>query len=376
LRIAVNTRLLLKNKLEGIGWFTYETFIRITKEHPEHQFFFLFDRPYDNAFVFNSNVTPIVVSPPARHPFLWYYWFEHRIPKALKAINADIFVSPDGYLSLSTNVPQLAVIHDINFFHNPKGLPFFTSHYMNYYFPRFAQKAKRVVTVSLFSRTDIANNFNIDNSKIDVACNGASDKYRPLSEKDIQQVRQNFSDGQPYFLFVGAFNPRKNVARLIEAYDLFRKKSSSTIKLLLVGEPMFKTTDIDIAYRNCTHSSDVVFLGRKGLVELTQITGAAHAVVYPSTFEGFGIPLLEAMKCGIPIAASNATAIPEIAGNSAIYFDPYSVDEMTNAMHRVAYDTELRRILRANALEQQKLFNWDNTAQALYNSIEKCFGHA
>lgn len=376
MRIAVNTRLLLKGKLEGIGWFTYETFIRIAREHSEHQFFFIFDRPYDKAFVFNSNVTPIVVSPPSRHPFLWYYWFEHGIPKVLKAINADIFVSPDGYLSLKTNVPQLAVIHDINFYHNPKGLPFFASHYMNYYFPRFAQKAKRVVTVSQFSRTDIAKNFNIDISKIDVAYNGASDKYRPLSEKDIQLVRQDISYGQPYFLFVGALNPRKNVARLIEAYDLFRKKSGSTIKLLLVGEPMFKTTDIEIAYRNCTHSSDVVFLGRKGLDELARITGAAHAVIYPSIFEGFGIPLLEAMKCGVPIAASNATAIPEISGNAAIYFDPYSVNDMANAMHRIVYDMELRGVLSANALVRQKLFSWDKTAQSLYNSIEKCFDHA
>lgn len=372
MRVAVNTRLLLRNKLEGIGWFTYETLIRITRAHPEHQYFFIFDRPYDSSFLFNHNITPLVVTPQARHPFLWYYWFEYRIPKALKAIKADIFVSPDGYLSLSTNVPQLAVIHDINFYHNPKGLPFLTSHYLNYYFPRFAHKAKRVVTVSQFSRTDIASNFNIDPNKIDVAYNGASDSYKPLSENEIQLIRENISGGKPYFLFVGAFNPRKNVARLIEAYDLFRKKSDSTIKLLLVGEPMFKTSDIDIAYKNCTHKNDVVFLGRKGLDDLSRITGAAHAVVYPSTFEGFGIPLLEAMKCGIPIAASNVTAIPEIAGNSAIYFDPVSVDGMANAMQRVAYDSELRGTLSTNALNRQHQFSWDNTAHTLYRSIEKC----
>lgn len=373
MRIAVNTRLLLKNKLEGIGWFTYESFIRITKEHPEHQFYFIFDRPYDKSFVFNKNVTPVVVSPPARHPFLWYYWFEYKIPKTLKAIKADVLVSPDGYISLKSDIPQVAVIHDINFYHAPKNLPFFTSHYMNHFFPRFAQKAKRVVAVSQFSRTDIANNFNIDINKIDVAYNGASDSYRPLSENEMKLIREKFSEGKPYFLFVGAFNPRKNVARLIEAYDIFRKSTSSSLQLLLIGEPMFKTDDIDKAYKNCTHKNDVKFLGRMELDELTKITGAAHAVIYPSTFEGFGIPLLEAMKCGIPIAASNTTAIPEIAGNSAIYFDPYSVDEMANAMQRVAYDTELRGTLSANALNRQQQFSWDNTARVLFSSIEKCF---
>ncbi|MEJ5316952.1 MAG: glycosyltransferase family 1 protein [Tenuifilum sp.] len=373
MRIAVNTRLLLKDKLEGIGWFTYETLIRITRNHPEHQFFFIFDRPYHNSFIFSNNITPLVVPPPARHPFLWYYWFEFKIPKTLKAINADVLVSPDGYISLKSDTPQVAVIHDINFYHAPQGLPFFTSHYMNYFFPRFAQKAKRVVTVSQFSRTDIANNFNIDPNKIDVAYNGASDSYKPLSESEIQLVRESISEGKPYFLFVGAFNPRKNVARLIEAYDIFRKRTGSAINLLLVGEPMFKTNDIDIAYKNCNHKNDIKFLGRKGLDELTKITGAAHAVIYPSTFEGFGIPLLEAMKCGIPIAASNVTAIPEVTGNSAIYFDPYSVDEMANAMQRVAYDAEQRGTLSANALNRQQQFSWDNTAQVLYSSIEKCF---
>jgi len=376
LNIAVNTRLLLHDKLEGIGWFTYETFIRITKSHPEHQYFFIFDRPFHKSLIFSDNITPIVQPPPSRHPFLWYYWFEHGIPKILNAIKADIFVSPDGYLSLNSAVPQLAVIHDINFYHYPDGLPPLTSRYLNHFFPRYAQKAERVVTVSQFSRSDIANSLNINPKKIDVAFNGASDKFKPLVKSEVENVRYAISDGQPYFLFVGAFNPRKNIARLIQAYDLFRKNNNTPFKLLLVGEPMFRTSDIEKAYRSCTHKNDVVFLGRKGIDELCGITGAAHAVVYPSTFEGFGIPLLEAMRCGIPIAASNASAIPEIAGNSAIYFDPYSVEQMANAMQRIAYDIELRVMLRTNALERQRVFSWEHTAQALYSSIQKCFNHA
>ncbi len=100
MKIVVNTRLLLKNKLEGIGWFTYETFKRITQQHPEHQFYFLFDRKFDDSFIFSDNIEPIVVSPQARHPALFYLWFEHAVPRVLNKINADIFVSPDGYLSL------------------------------------------------------------------------------------------------------------------------------------------------------------------------------------------------------------------------------------------------------------------------------------
>ena len=150
LKIAVNTRLLIKNKLEGIGWFSYETLKRITRAHPEHQFYFLFDRPFDESFVFGSNVTPIVIRPQARHPILFYLWFEKSIPRALKKINPDLFMSTDGYLSLSTTTPSLPVIHDLNFEHYPEQLPFLVRKYYKHYFPRFARKAARIATVSEF----------------------------------------------------------------------------------------------------------------------------------------------------------------------------------------------------------------------------------
>ncbi|MBU6205399.1 MAG: glycosyltransferase family 1 protein, partial [Bacteroidetes bacterium] len=101
MNIAVNTRFLLSNKLEGIGWFTYETLKRITRAHPEHQFHFLFDRPYHNEFIFSGNITPHILPPPARHPLLWYWWFEQSVPSVLKKIKADLFLSTDGFLSLS-----------------------------------------------------------------------------------------------------------------------------------------------------------------------------------------------------------------------------------------------------------------------------------
>jgi hypothetical protein len=142
LNIAVNTRLLLKNKLEGIGWFTYETLKRITQNHPEHEFYFIFDRPYHTDFIFSANVRPIVIGPQARHPFLFYWWFEKSIPKILKQINADLFISPDGFLSLSTNVKSIAVFHDINYMHHPKDFPFLVRHYYQYFCSQVCKKSE------------------------------------------------------------------------------------------------------------------------------------------------------------------------------------------------------------------------------------------
>ena len=128
MKIAVNTRLLLKDKLEGIGWFTHESLRRIVQQHPEHQFYFLFDRPYDEQFVYASNVTPVVAHPPARHPYLWYLFFECGIPARLRSIRPDLFLSTDGWMPLHLrNTKSVNVIHDLNFAHHRRNIPATTS---------------------------------------------------------------------------------------------------------------------------------------------------------------------------------------------------------------------------------------------------------
>ena len=155
MKIAVNTRLLVP-KLEGIGWFEYETLRRIVTQHPEYTFYFIFDRDYDESFIFADNVKPVITFPPCRHhPYFWYAYFEYSIPYVLRKLKPDLFLSPDGWMTLRTDVPQVSVIHDINFAHHPE---FFTPVFRKYfahYFPKFAEKALRIATVSEFSKMDI-----------------------------------------------------------------------------------------------------------------------------------------------------------------------------------------------------------------------------
>ena len=187
--IAVNTRLLMPGKLDGIGWFTYETLKRITQSHPETHFIFLFDRKFSNEVVFGENVTPVVIWPPTRHPLLWYFWFEFRVSAYLKKLEPDLFLSTDGYLVLRSNVPSVAVIHDINFEHRPGDLPWLVRKYYRYYFKKFAQKATRIVTVSEYSRRDIINQYEVLEEKVDLAYNGANERYHPISEERAVEVR-------------------------------------------------------------------------------------------------------------------------------------------------------------------------------------------
>jgi glycosyltransferase involved in cell wall biosynthesis len=371
MRIAVNTRLLLENRLEGIGWFTYETLKRIATNHPEHEFFFLFDRPYASTFIFAKNVTPIVIAPQSRHPFLWYIWFEYSVYKTLKKINADVFVSPDGYLSLSSNIPSVSVIHDINFEHYPEQFRWLVRKYLLHYFPLFAKKATRIVTVSEYSKQDISQTYNLDPSKIDVAYNGANPVYRPLSLKEKNDAKKTFANGTEYFIYIGALLPRKNIARMLQAFDAFKETTRSNIKMVIVGAKMFNTKDIEKTYKEMKYKSDVVFTGRLAPGEIEIAMGGALALTYVSYFEGFGIPLIEAMYANVPVITSNATSLPEVAGNAALITDPFSVNSIKEAMIKIYSDENLRNDLINKGREHCKKYSWDNTAKQLWDSIIK-----
>lgn len=371
MRIAINTRLLLKGKLEGIGWYTYETLSRIVKTHPEHEFFFIFDRPFSNEFIFEKNVTPIVLGPPTRHPILWYIWFELRLPKLLKKLNIDLFLSPDGFLSLASKIPSVAVIHDINFEHHPKDLKFSHSKFYRIFFKKYAHKANRIVTVSNYSKLDISKTYDVNKAKIDVSLNGVNSLFHPIELSEQINIQKQYSQGKEYFLFVGALHPRKNIKRLLVAFDLFKTETNSKNKLLIVGAKMWWNRDLKEAFENLTHKDEVFFTGRKSLPELKLIYASAQAFCFVPYFEGFGIPILEAMRCGCPVITSNCTAMPEVAGEAAILVDPFNIEDIKNAMIIVEKDNDLRVKLSKKGLIHSQNFSWNKTANALWASINK-----
>lgn len=370
MKIAVNTRLLLPEKLDGIGWFTFQVLRRLAANHPEHQFLFLFDRSFDYRFVFSDNITPLVIPPVTRHPVLWYLWLEWMVPRVLRRFRADIFFSPDGLIPLSLKIPCVTVIHDINFHHRPLDLPFASRWYYRHYFPGFARKATRIATVSEYSKSDISASYHIDPSKIDVVYNGAHELYKPLSGDQAEEVKNKYTGGSDYFIFIGSLHPRKNVDGLLYAFDRFKKQTSLRFKLVIVGERFFMNRSLELAFKTMEYRQDVIFTGRKEPEELACLLGAAWALVFVPHFEGFGIPLLEAMHCNVPSVASKVTSLPEVAGETAIYADPSDIHSIAVAMTRMATDTGLREQLILNCRPQRQKFSWDTTADKVWETIE------
>ncbi len=370
MKIAVNVRFLLKDKLEGIGWFTYEVLERIVAKHPEHEYIFIFDRPYDESFIFSKSITPVVIPPPARHPFLWYIWFQYSIPYVLKKHKADVFLSPDGFIPLAKGIKSISVIHDINFEPHPEFVPKLTRKFYRKFFPEYASEANEIITVSEFSKNEIIRYYDIDSAKINVAHNGCNSQFK-MTDKSVLKIRKLYSDNQSYFLFVGALSPRKNIVTLLQAFDVFRKNNPFEHKLLIVGEKMYLNKQMLSVYNTMEYKNEVIFLGRLKLEHLIDVYSAASAMVFIPFYEGFGIPLLEAMATHTPIIASNIDVFHEVAKDAALFVNPFCPNEVALEMRRLIKNPDLQEELIQKGLKRLEAFSWDKTADKVWEVVER-----
>jgi len=373
MKIAINTRFLLKDKLEGIGIYTQEIFKRVVELMPEHEFYFLFDRPFDDEFIFARNVKPIVVSPPARHPFLWYWWFEKSVPKVLKENKIDLFISPDGYASLNTDVPQILTIHDLAFEHYKEHTPFLVYQYYKRFVPKFCKKADKILSVSEFTKQDIIERYGIDAKKIEMVYNGFEnrDETEDMRHEMIdKESHVSCLKSQVYFIFIGAVHPRKNVLGLLKAFEHFKTTFSKEHQLVIIGRKAWMNAELEDFYQQMKFKDEVIWIEKIERNNLLEILQNAFALVYPSLFEGFGIPIVEAMSYGVPIITSNVSCMPEVAGNAAVLVNPNDTNEIANAMNELIENKILRNQLIEKGKVRAKEFDWNISANKVVDIIK------
>lgn len=372
MRIAVNTRLLLANKLDGIGYFTYKLLENMCKNHPQDEFIFFFDRPFDKEFIFSENVIPVVIPCQTRHPLLWRLYFQYLIPKYLKKYKADLFFSPDGFIPKNINIPIINTIHDLNYVHQPQYIEN-PSHrrYLLKEFPVFARKSDLLITVSEFSKRDIIELYDIHHNKIEVVFNAANEAYYPLEEEEKTRYKNSLTQGRDYFYFVGSIHKRKNLGNLFKAFDLFKEETKSDVMLIIVGEKRDWEGELEGIFKKMKHKKDVILTGRLDAKEINKVSNSALALAFVSQFEGFGIPIVEAFAAGCPVITSNTTSMPEVAGDAAIYCDPFLVASIAEAMEKIYSKPSLIKELREKGFEQNKKFSWEKSSERLWNSIEK-----
>lgn len=367
MKIAINTRLLLP-RLEGIGNYTLEVLRNMVEQHPDDEFHFFFDRKYDPRFLFAPNVIPHVIWPQARHPLLWTLWFDHMVTRKLAELKPDVFFSPEAFLSKNSEVPTVMTVHDLAYLAFPEGTQKSHFQYLKKQVPLFLERADRISCVSAFTKMHLLEHFPQYASKCHVHHNGLSNGFTPISEELKRSVKLKYTDGKPYFLYLGAIHPRKNIFRLLRAFEGVKKDKSTAYKLVLAGRFSWDNDTLIKAIENSPYNADIVLLDHI-VTERYDLMGAADVFCYPSLFEGFGLPVLEAMSCGVPVITSRNSAMEEVGGQHVLTVDPLDTDKIQAKMLRIIQDRVLAKELAEKGQHRAQNFKWSNTAEGVYRLL-------
>lgn len=366
MRIVVNARFLSQSTTQGVGRYTYEVLRRMVNQHQQDHFILLYDRDYSSDLANHANVTERVVRPHARHPYLWYVWFEWRIPTVLQQERSDCFLSFDSFASTRTDVPTVIISHDIAYHHYPEHLRSSHLKYYKKWFPRYHRRADRIVAVSRYTANDIVDVYGLYPAKVTVGYNAVSHIESRVSTSDKEALRHSITGGQEYFVYLGSVHPRKNILNLIKAFDLYRR-SGGDHHLVLIGHFAWKTEAIRDAMRSSSYADSIHHLEGVGALAY-DIVAAAKGMVYVSLFEGFGIPLLEAMSVDTPVITSSVGSMPEVAGDAALLVDPQKPKAIADAMLKIHRDGKTAKDLIKRGRERLNIFDWHATADVVHKA--------
>lgn len=365
MRIAINARFLIEGKMEGIGYSSWEIYRRFVELNPQHTFIFFFDRPYSDIFTSYKNVIPVRLFPPARHPFLWFLWFEMAVPVALKKWKADVFFSHDGFGSLRSKIPVFITIHDLAFLSYPQYIPFLVNQFYRYFTPRYLKKAAHIFTVSQFVKEDIYQKYQVEKSRITVIPNGNREtKFSEIKVTDALPYSEI-----PYFFYYGAIHPRKNLVNAIQAFNLFRNNQKVRIRFVIAGRLAWNISEILTEREKSPYKEDIHFTGYLSDEWIGRYLKNSIALIYISLHEGFGLPIIEAFAAEVPVITSNIGAMAEIAGKGAYLVDPHRLEDIAKGMKELYENRELRKSLISSAKMELTRFNWDQSAHLLSKII-------
>ena len=297
-----------------------------------------------------------------------------HVPWVLRRERPDVFHAPHYVLPAATRCRAVVTIHDCIHLMFPQYLPNRAAYiYARVSMWTAVRRSHRILTVSEASKRDIIHFFNVPPEKIVVVYNAIDERFRTApSEEVVARVRERYQLAQAFVLYVGNIKPHKNLVRLIEAYDLLRSRGFDDMKLLIIGDEISKLPALRRAVHRHKLHKHVRFLGYLSDDTLAVLYRLAGVFVFPSLYEGFGLPPLEAMACGTPVVTSNVSSMPEVVGDAAVLVDPYEVDSIADGMQRVLSDSTLSAELRTKGIARAKEFSWERSVartRELYQEV-------
>jgi glycosyltransferase involved in cell wall biosynthesis len=298
---------------------------------------------------------------------------QFHVPWVLHRERPDVFHAPHYVLPPAARCRSVVTIHDCIHLMFPQYLP----SRMAYAYARASmwmavRRSHRILTVSEASKRDIIHFFNVQPEKIVVVYNAIDERFRAApSEEHVARVRERYQLAHGFILYVGNIKPHKNLVRLIEAYDLLRRRGFD-LKLLIIGDEISKLPALRRAVHKHKLHKHVRFLGYQPDDTLAVLYRLAEVFVFPSLYEGFGLPPLEAMACGTPVVTSNVSSLPEVTGDAAVLVDPYEVESIADGVQRVLTDPALGAELRKKGIARAREFSWERSVartQELYREV-------
>lgn len=293
------------------------------------------------------------------------------LPKLIKRIKADIVVEPAhfGPFNLPRQIKRITVIHDltpVRFSHFHR---FHSQLLQRIFLPGILKRADLIITNSENTKNDVIEYSPAANGKTAMIHLGRDDIFSP---KDDSEKLKAYGINKAYFLFVGTLEPRKNISLLLDAFLKIRQKDHD-YQLVLVGGRGWKSKSFIKKLNNHPYGEDILLPGYVPREDLPVLYSGSYAFVYPSIYEGFGFPVLEAMACGAPVISSNTSSLPEVGGEAALYFNPNSVDELVVNMEMIIENMDLRSKLCKKSIKQAGKFSWEQFGNEFVNLLEKIY---
>jgi glycosyltransferase involved in cell wall biosynthesis len=318
---------------------------------------------------------------PLHDRWLVRLWHRARLPAPIELAlgRLDLYHSPDFTLPPTLpGTPTILTVHDLSFVRDPDSASPALKHYLDGAVPRSVRQATRVFADSQATRADLIELYDTPPEKIEVLYSGVDERFQPVVDRDkLQTVRVRYGLGNdPFILAVGSLHPRKNFVRLIQAFAQLRSSVTASYRLVIAGGREWSSEPTLAEPARLGLESAVVFPGFVDDVDLPALYSAAAAFAYPSIYEGFGLPVLEAMACGLPAVTSTASCLPEVAGDAALLVDPLDVEALAVALERVLTDADLRTTLRENGRARAHEFTWHRAARQLLQAYRRVGGAA
>lgn len=373
MRIAIDARGANWYNGTGIGTYTNKILQYLINNDKENNYTLYWSG--GNYKKYQNTNTNIIMASKKHHNFFEQFYF----PNHLGMNNIDIFHVPQNGMGMSLDVPckKVITIHDLIPFIMPETVG---KGYLKRFLkevPKLIDAADGIITVSEWSKKDILKFMPVDENKIFVTPLSADGKYRPLKKDKCRTIlREKYNITKPFILYIGGFSPRKNVKSLICAFSKIYKDLKEEYSLVIVGANKDDASYLNDFSNNLELSSKIIFTGFAPENMLPILYNGCDVFVYPSLYEGFGLPPLEAMCCGAPVITSNLSSIPEVVKDAGILINPYSLDSLMEAMIKVLNSEELKSSLSLSGLKRASDFSWIKTAEETLNAYKSIYEKA